>query len=100
MSLYATEAMRALGSSFSTYADELDQQTRPTLAGLELPQGAFPLFAMSAADDYAQSLAAVSAVTTALRDTFDAIGTALHRVAGHYEQLEADQAAGFQRSHD
>ncbi|MDH6466044.1 hypothetical protein M2302_006250 [Micromonospora sp. A200] len=55
---------------------------------------------MSAADDYAQSLAAVGAVTTALRDTFDAIGTALHRVAGHYEQLEADQAAGFQRSHD
>ena len=59
--------MRALGTSFTTYADDLDQQTGPTLAGLEMPSQAFPLLALSAVDDYERSLSAVTAVTTALR---------------------------------
>ncbi|MEU4530036.1 hypothetical protein AB0F49_17565 [Micromonospora ureilytica] len=100
VSRYEVEAMRALGTSFTTYADDLDQQTGPTLAGLEMPSEAFPLFALSAVDDYERSLSAVTAVTTALRETFDAIGTALHRVAGHYDQLEADQAEGFRPPHN
>lgn len=92
--------MRALGTSFSTYADDLDTETSPTLAGLEMPLGAFPLLAMTAVDDYERSLSAVTAVTAALRETFDAVGTALHRVAGHYDQLETDQADGFRRPHN
>ncbi|MEU1243056.1 hypothetical protein ABZ388_22105 [Micromonospora parva] len=100
MSRYEVEAMRALGTSFSTYADELDQQTNWALSGLEMPSAAFPLFALSAVDDYERSLSAVGAVTATLRETFEAIGAALQRVAGHYDQLEADQADGFRRPHN
>ncbi|NYF54454.1 hypothetical protein [Micromonospora purpureochromogenes] len=97
-SRYQIDALRGLGSSFSGYADNLDQETRLTLAMLELPGEAFPLFAHSAAADYERVRSAVTTVTAELGRTFETVGTALIRVAAHYQQLEADQAAGFDRA--
>ncbi|MEV6346449.1 hypothetical protein [Actinoplanes sp. NPDC051851] len=95
MTSVQTEALRDLATRLTAQSDALSGNTRATVAALAMPKEAYPLFSLAAWDDYEKVRSGIENVTIAVQDILETTGTALTRVAAHYEQMEQEHSESF-----